>query len=320
MNRWKVGNASAGSPRLRDILLGRALLLSVLFVGVTLRAEVGKKLRAKMFLGLLLFIIMCFPGNVSAHEALPKNITGDDGAPMMLVSTGWFNMGSTKAEELGHDYERPLHRVYLADYYIDQLEVTTSRYSTFLKKTGREYPQYWNDKILVRYGKRPVLGVTWEDAQAYCQYYKKRLPSEAEWDKAARGTDGRRFPWGNKPATDKHANINFDEDKNKDASEEDRFYANVIDVASLPAGTSPYGVHDMEGNVLEWVADWWANKDYGPSPERNPQGPSHGQYKVLRGTAWLDDPSSAGISSRNRGGLKDNGGFHIGFRCAQDVQ
>lgn len=125
-----------------------------------------------------------------------ETITGKDGAPMVLVPAGEFMMGSQQGDMNAHYYERPDHSVYLGAFYIDQFEVTTSRYATFFQKTNRVTPQHWSAQVLRQHGRKPVVGVDWNDAATYCSWAGRRLPTEAEWEKAARGTDQWLYPWG----------------------------------------------------------------------------------------------------------------------------
>jgi formylglycine-generating enzyme required for sulfatase activity len=141
-----------------------------------------------------------------APRSLLKNSTGKDGAPMVLVPEGEFTMGSNKGDE----DEKPAHQVTLKAFYIDTFEVTTKRYQVFMNDSGRGEPKYWSQTIPVSQAEKPVVGVTWNDAEAYCEYYGRRLPTEAEWEKAARGTDGRIYPWGNDAPTSRHANFDSD--------------------------------------------------------------------------------------------------------------
>lgn len=129
------------------------------------------------------------------QKAVPaKTITGKDGAPMVLVPAGEFTMGSRGDDKNASNDERPAHSVYLDAFYIDQYEVTTSRYARFFQETNRTAPGFWSDKVVKEHGSKPVVGVDWNDATAYCAWAGKRLPTEAEWEKAARGTDQRTFP------------------------------------------------------------------------------------------------------------------------------
>lgn len=246
---------------------------------------------------------------VQPTEKLPSAITGKDGAPMVLVPSGQFMMGS-REDMAGDKDELPAHPVYLDAYYIDQYEVTTSRYATFFKETNREVPRYWPGAALDELGRKPVVGVDWNDATEYCSWVGKRLPTEAEWEKAARGTDRRLYPWGNEAPDKTRAHFSKVELYFK--------YGVFHDVGSFEAGKSPYGLYDMAGNVDEWVADWYDRQYYSKSPSRNPTGPLSGEDRVLRGGAWNFDSVGVRSASRNRNRPTiriDN----IGFRCAQDV-
>jgi formylglycine-generating enzyme required for sulfatase activity len=230
-----------------------------------------------------------------------REIEGKDGAPMVLVPAGEFMMGSND-----YDDEKPIHRVSLDDYYIDKYEVTTTRYAAFLQATSRAAPFRWNEVSLVGDGQRPVIGVDWNDADAYCRYHGKRLPTEAEWEKAARGTDGRTYPWGNEEPTSRHANFNKCCDW--------KGYATLTAVTEHDAGKSPYGAYDMAGNVWEWVADWFGYYEH--SPDRNPTGPSSGSSKVLRGGSWHDVALLVRTAFRLFNHPTARYG-PIGFRCAK---
>ena len=198
-----------------------------------------------------------------AKQLVPE-IKGSDGAPMVLVPAGEFTMGSEYAPN-----ERPPHQVYLDPFYIDKYEVTTARYGQFLQATAEQPPPYqWNNVNLADDAERPVIGVAWADADAYCRWAGKRLPTEAEWEKAARGTDERRYPWGNEEPTNDQANFG--------RSGGWKGYGMLTTVGGFEAGKSPYGVYDLAGNVWEWVADWYDPNYYKKSPDRNPTGPSGG--------------------------------------------
>jgi formylglycine-generating enzyme required for sulfatase activity len=217
-----------------------------------------------------------------------KTITGKDGAPMVLVPAGEFVMGDEKS---GQNVKQPAHPVYLNPFYIDQYEVTTVRYAKFFQETNRPAPEYWSAQVLRQHGRKPVVGVDWNDAVAYCSWAGKRLPTEAEWEKAARGTDQRLYPWGNVNPNATLANF--------DRCCDFKDYEVLTDVGSSEGGKSPYGAYDMAGNVWEWTADWYDETYYSKSPERNPKGPSSGKYRVLRGGSWLNVPDHVRSANRN---------------------
>jgi formylglycine-generating enzyme required for sulfatase activity len=238
-----------------------------------------------------------------------REIISKEGAPMALIPAGKFWMGSPDRE--GDKDEHPRHQVMLDALYMDKFDVTVARYANFMRATNRSKPDYWKQVDSSKHGNFPVVGVDWRDAEAYCRWVGKRLPTEAEWEKAARGTDGRTYPWGNEPPTAKLANFGKG------------FTSNVYDerlapVDSYEAGKSPYELHHMAGNVWEWTADWYDENFYGKSPEQNPNGPSGGESRVLRGGSWFNVPGL--LRSANR--LRDTPSARnddIGFRCAQDV-
>lgn len=236
-----------------------------------------------------------------------REITGKDGAPMVLVLAGEFMMGDDRS---GQNDERPAHSVYLDAFYIDQYEVTTARYARHFEQTNRAAPQYWATQVLLNHGNKPVVGVDWNDAVAYCSWAGKRLPTEAEWEKAARGTDQRVYPWGNEAPNEQRGNFNHCCDF-KD-------YGALTNVGSFEKGKSPYGVYDMAGNVWEWVADWYDANHYSKSPKQNPRGPSSGEYRVIRGGSWYNAPVNVRSALRYWDSPTLRYG-NIGFRCAQDI-
>lgn len=225
---------------------------------------------------------------------------------MVEVPAGAFTMGFNGTQAL--EDERPAHQVWLDAFSIDRYEVTTAEYARFLTEEKRAAPWQWESVILAQHADRPVIGVDWHDADAYCRWNGKRLPTEAEWEKAARGTDGRLYPWGNQVPIKELANFALGA----------RFsYSQVLlPVRTYEAGKSPYGVYQMAGNAYEWVQDWYATNYYETSPERNPQGPPQGQFKILRGGSWSDLPKYLLTYARFKL-LPDTRNSYTGFRCAK---
>ncbi|MGH7166887.1 MAG: formylglycine-generating enzyme family protein [Nitrospiraceae bacterium] len=259
-------------------------------------------------------IVILLAASGPAIAAPPPEIPGNDGAPMVLVPAGPFPMGVPPGDRDGGRDEYPRHEVSLDAYSIDTFEVTNGRYLEFVKGTGHRTPQHPSDpsRNLWQGGlkpesiaDRPVVNVDWFDAEAYCQWAGKRLPIEAEWEKAARGTDDRRFPWGNVEPTHGHLNYNQRWQGEK----------TLTPVGSYKAGKSPYGAHDMAGNVWEWVADWYDPLYYEKSPARNPKGPETGTQKVLRSSGWeVETPLVRSFTRVNSDPLNRNAS--TGFRCA----
>ncbi len=233
-----------------------------------------------------------------------------DAVPMVTIPAGPFKMGSVPGK--GRDDERPQRDVYLDVFAIDQVEVTNKRYLAFVKATGHRNPPspYGNGMLVSAKGieQLPVVQVTWYDAKAYCSWTKKRLPTEAEWEKAARGTDGRVYPWGNDPPTLKRALFDVEWDGEH----------TMRPVGTTPGGDSPYGVKDMSGNAREWVEDWYDPEYYKQAPDRNPTGPTKGVVRSIRGGSWHSPHWDIGAAARGRGGfaLQTHG---TGFRCARTL-
>ncbi|MGH7230467.1 MAG: formylglycine-generating enzyme family protein [Nitrospiraceae bacterium] len=265
-------------------------------------------------MGTALLVTVLFIGaGESPNRA--DGMLGKDGAPMVVIPEGPFTMGSND----GSGNERPEHTVFLSRYAIDQFEVTMSLYAKFLEETGRKPPPLWDEDSVTSAGNRPTVGVTWGDAQAYCKWAGKRLPTEAEWEKAARGTDGRRFPWGNMQPFVDIANYN-----------RGQWVSYAITLAPVDApggmsvrhgtkegGKSPYGVFHMAGNAAEWVDDWYDREYYQRSPEKNPTGPESGEKRVIRGGSWNDIP--AGVRATVRVAAEPSyRDLTLGFRCALD--
>lgn len=263
------------------------------------------------------------------------------GAPegMVYVPAGEFIMGSPEGE--GEDDEHPQRVVYLDAFYMDRYEVTNEQFARFVDATGYStaaekagvgllwtgeyyeqvegatwrHPQGQGSSIEDKMD-HPVVQISWNDAAAYCRWAGQRLPTEAEWEKAARGTDGRIFPWGNSALSGNQANtcdVNC-ELAWKDVRMDDG-YADTAPVGQYEAGVSPYGAYDMAGNVWEWVADWYDAGYYRQSPERSPQGPDAGEKRVLRGGSWWNAAASVRVADREDS-LPNSGVNFLGARCA----
>jgi formylglycine-generating enzyme required for sulfatase activity len=228
---------------------------------------------------------------------------------MVLIPAGEFWMGSPDDE--GDAEEHPRHRVYLDDYYMDRFEVTVARYAEFMRSIGRQTPLRWDQVNTNKHRDLPVIGVSWRAAKAYCRWTGKRLPTESEWEKAARGTDERTYPWGNDQPTSRLGNFG------KGSTIENVYDKFLAPVDSYEAGKSPYGLHHMAGNVWEWTADWYGPDFYAQSPQRNPTGPSNGTSKVIRGGSWDYAPDLVRSANRDSYTPTDRD-YTIGFRCAQD--
>jgi formylglycine-generating enzyme required for sulfatase activity len=265
---------------------------------------------------LLVFLgIPVLTQSLHASQSLEQEITGADGAPMILIPSGEFLMGNYTSRD---GQEKPLHTVNVDTFYMDVYEVTISRYVTFLRAIGRKKPKNWTHLNLAKTENRPVAEVSWYEAKAYCEFYGRRLPTEAEWEKAGRGTDGRIYPWGNqRPSGGQYSQYWY---VGRTRVSKAR---GTMEIGRIEAGKSPYGVHDLSGNVAEWVADWAVDSSIidrdQESPRDNPKGPSKGFAKMIRGGSR---PLMVGIPQLNeRFMCPPNTTFKtVGFRCAQDVR
>jgi formylglycine-generating enzyme required for sulfatase activity len=222
----------------------------------------------------------------------------DMGDYWVTIPAGEFQMGS----ENGGSDEMPIHAVYLDEFQIGKYEVTNRQYAQCVKVGACAGSAYDDSKAL-----HPVVNVNWYDAVAYCEWVDGRLPTEAEWEKAARGTDGRTYPWGEGIDCD-HANYYGS----------DYCVGDTTPAGSYKMGKNLYGLFDMAGNVWEWVADWYSETYYDSSPSSNPLGPSSGLYRVLRGGSWGDYDSNA-HSAYRYGYYPSYTSLSVGFRCARDV-
>jgi len=262
------------------------------------------------------------PSTIDAH--LHGIASFAKSSPMVTISSGWFLMGTNREDGDRHTFETnydntefPQRRIWLDAYQIDQYEVSIGELLQFLQNSAHHVsPELraliWHlisihfipDQALAPW---PALYVTWEEAQAFCLNQGKRLPSEAEWEKAARGTTGRIFPWGK-------------QDPSQDIAVFGAYHVHeiplVANVDSYPEGTSAWGVYHLAGNIAEWVNDWLGPDYYPIMPERNPPGPKSGRYKSVRGGSWKSLPVMLRGATRG-GAFPEERSPNIGFRCAK---
>ncbi|MBI3803956.1 MAG: SUMF1/EgtB/PvdO family nonheme iron enzyme [Nitrospirae bacterium] len=233
---------------------------------------------------------------------------GKDAAQMVFVPGGTVWMGSR--EERGEFDEKPARQVTLHPYFIDLYEVTNTQYQRFVQETHRhrqEVMVFFDDTTVLFQPKLPAVGVSWFDADAYCVWNGKRLPTEAEWEHAARGEDNRPWPWGENYA-EGYANARGEGDG----------FAYTAPVGSFEAGRSPYGLYDMAGNVLEWVYDWYSEFYYKEGQVTFPKGPDSGIAKAVRGGSW--DNSGNDLRTTKRVAVAPyRKEATIGFRCAMEA-
>jgi len=236
-----------------------------------------------------------------------------DGKVMVYVPSGEFLLGSTDIDPLTDEDEKPIHRVYLDAYWIDKMEISNIQYQLCVDAGACTPHRSQGQRFESDH--QPVVGVDWFQSVAYCEWVGGRLPTEAEWEKAARGIDGRVYPWGDEF---EGTRLNFC-DSNCIADwrdfEVDDGYAYTAPVGSYPSGASPYGALDMSGNVWEWTADWYAADYYRRSPYENPTGPISGKQRVVRGGSWYYYGKNLRATTRHQD-LPTYRYDNIGFRCA----
>jgi formylglycine-generating enzyme required for sulfatase activity len=249
------------------------------------------------------------PVPTDTPAAMAPLVTTPDGATWVYVPAGEFLMGSADGDAEAEPDERPQHTVYLDAFWIMQTEVTNAMYAVCVEAGACAAPPnvesstqsgYYGEPQFADY---PVINVSWADASKYCEWAGGRLPTEAEWEKAARGTDGRIYPWGDDPPDAQRSNFG-------------KHVGDTTLVGLYLSGASPYGALDMAGNVWEWTSDWYAEVSYANSPAQNPTGPSGGDLRVRRGGSWKAD--AINVRTADRYGFDpDNRRDVLGFRCVR---
>ncbi len=222
------------------------------------------------------------------------------GIEYVPVAGGSFMMGS---EDLDDD-TRPVHRVEVSAFFLGRFEVTRAQYSRYMAATGASAPAHWTNKRFIG-DEKPVIAVTWDEAVAFCKWADGRLPTEAEWEYAARGSEGRKFPWGNTQPDLTRATFAMDIG-----------FDGTRPVGAAPAGGSPFGALDLAGNAFEWCSDWYSPNAYAGGPTRDPSGPEKGTLRVIRGGSWISLPDACRSSARTAF-RPESRSTMLGFRVAR---
>jgi formylglycine-generating enzyme required for sulfatase activity len=273
--------------------------------------------------------------NAQTHPKVVSDGYGD----FVYVPAGSFKMGDNFGD--GESRERPVHTVDLDAYYIGKFEVTNGDWKKFMNDPGYDDPKFWpggrpvpkdqspywtqannHGGATPNSDNYPVIGVNWDAATAYCNWLsaktgkKYRLPTEAEWEKAARGTDQRKFPWGN---TIDHSYAKFTSTPNFVTVEAVGYYdGSKRGEVQTHNGASPYGAMDMAGNVMEWCSDWYQRNYYASSPKKNPKGPEKGAYRVLRGGSFFFEAHDLRSYARSGAWPSFQAFRMVGFRAARE--
>lgn len=307
----------------------KILLFMILLAGCTTLASDISEFTPT---GIMLMLPTTTPKPISIPEWNDVQVRSADGMEMVFVPAGEFEMGSNL-----DDRAKPVHKVTLDTFWIDQTEVTNAMFTKFLNEMGNQAEEgvSWlepgeghrgivyghiqeNDSEFwprAGYEDHPVVEVSWYGAAAYCSWAGGRLPTEAEWEYAARGPESLQYPWGNTfdgtRANYCDVNCNYDW-RDRTANDGSTRWTSV---GSYPEGASWCGALDMAGNVWEWVNDWWSDKYYSNSPTNNPDGPDTGTLRIARGGSWFDEGWR--MNSSFRKGLKSSSArMHwVGFRC-----
>lgn len=267
---------------------------------LSIRAEMMTASRTrKLFARHVTVLLLLSLPLMTACGSRPQPAAPSPPNAMVIIPAGWFTMGQNDS----HRSHQPQHAVYLDAFAIDQTEVTNAAFARFVDQMDFSLKKEWNTVVARDHATEPVVGIIWAEANAYCQWAGKRLPSEAEWEKAARGNDSRLYPWGN----------TWDPAK---ANTQESGQDGVLPVGSFIDGASPYGVLDMAGNVAEWVADYFDFDYYTYAPDHNPPGPNKVMDHGLRGGSWASPSEQAQTFFRDSShSVEPN--ERVGFRCVQ---
>ncbi|MGV7220994.1 MAG: formylglycine-generating enzyme family protein [Nitrospinales bacterium] len=252
-----------------------------------------------VFFSVFIFLLIIPAIAISA----PKTPQG-----MVYIPEGYFQMGTSSGTSKD---SKPMHFVNTSAFFMDKYEVSNADYQKFMTATNHPKPAFWDDEQFNK-PEFPVVGVSWHDAMAYAKWKGRRLPTEAEWEKAARGNDGRLYPWGKKWSKGFFmffVNIYGMDDK----------YTQTAPVDYYQSGVSPFGVFNMAGNVWEWCLDWYSPDYYGNSPEIDPMGPEKSKMKVLRGGSWVNSLDSVQVVRRARNTPLTKSSIY-GFRTVLPIQ
>ena len=240
-------------------------------------------------------------------EREDADLTNLCGAAWIRLAGGTFGMGS----DGGREDSRPVHEVRVTDFRMSRYPVTNEQYDAFVRETGRQAPEHWSGgELPVDEADHPVVHVSWHDAQAFCGWLTEKvgandagahLPTEAQWEFAARGVEGREYPWGGEPPTPQRANY------------QESAIEGTSPVTMHADGATPDGIHDLAGNVRQWCLDWYARYEEGP--QQDPTGPVQGRERVLRGGSYLDAPGTLRGAYRFNVDPNSHFGF-VGFHVA----
>ena len=224
------------------------------------------------------------------------------GSEWVLLPASEFRRGLAEEEDAS-----PVQAVRVSGFWISRTEVTREHYARYMAATSRPEPAHWKHELFMRPGS-PVVGVTWQDAVDFATWAGGRLPTEAEWEYAARGADFRRYPWGSEPP-----------DRTRAIHHQDIGFGGTQPAgATTAAGRSPFGLLDMAGNAQEWCADWYAADYYARAPRENPTGPPAGKQRVVRGGSWISLPDALRCGAREKF-PPEKSSVLIGFRVARPV-